>query len=167
MELKIFNQKEMQSQPELINFMLDTIINNLTYLYGPYMDTEENRKIWAENNIYNEKENTKFLIAFDEIPLGFIIYNINEDHILIFKDIEIKKYEEKYPLLLFSLLKALAKEEGDNFDAIQGYINKNNELSMRNFMRFASYKIEKQKGFYIVIDRETTSKLKEKFIKKN
>ena len=166
MELKIFNQKDIQSQEELVIFMLDTIINNLTYLYGPYMDSEENREIWKENNIYNEKENNKFLIAFDEIPLGFIIFNINEDRVLVFKDIEINKYEEKYPLLLFSLLKTLAKEEGDNFDSIQGYINKNNQLSIRNFMRFASYKIEKEKGFYIIIDKETTSKLKEKFTKK-
>lgn len=163
MEIKIYNQKEISNERNLIDFMLNTIIHNLTYLYGPYMDTQENREIWANNNVYND-ENNKFLIAQDKEPLGFIIYNINEDKVLTIKDIEIKKFDgNQNPLLIYSLFKKLCTDEYDNFNCVQGYINKRNEISLRNFMRFASYKIEKERGYYIIIDKETTQNLKDKF----
>ena len=162
MKLKIYNQEEMSKRNDLIDFMLDTIIHNLSYLYGPYMDSKENRQTWKDNNIFNTKENIKFLVAEDETPLGFIIYQINTDKVLVMREIEINKNDKTPPLILFSLLKELSQKEYDNFDCVQGFINKKNKESMKNFMRYASYKIEKENGFYMIIDREQTQKLKEK-----
>lgn len=162
MKITLFDQKEISKRNDLIDFMLDTIIHNLSYLYGPYMDSQENRDIWKHNNVYNTGENIKFLIAEDELPLGFIIYSINEDKVLIFREIEIAKQNKTPPLILFSLLKELCKEEYDNFECVQGFINKKNEISMKNFMRYASYKIQKENGYYMIIDREQTKKLKER-----
>lgn len=165
MKITIFNQQEIVNREDLIDFMLDTIIHNLSYLFGPYMDTKENRDIWKRNNIYNEKGDIKFLIIEDTKPLGFIIYNINEDKVLIMREIEIDKKQNTPPLILYSLLKELCREEFDNFDCVQGFINKRNLVSMKNFMRFASYKIEKENGYYMIIDREKTRELKEKIAK--
>ena len=162
MKISIYTQEEITSKKNLIDFMLDTIIYNLSYLYGPYMDSKENREIWMNNNIYNKEDHIKFLIIEDELPLGFIIYSINEDKVLTIKEIEIAKHNNTPPLILFSMFKELSKKEYDNFDCVQGFINKKNVISIKNFMRYASYKIEKEKGYYIIVDREKTKYLKEK-----
>ncbi|MBQ7936605.1 MAG: hypothetical protein IJ333_09730 [Clostridia bacterium] len=46
MKFEIYTQKELLADENLTNYVLDSIIENLSYLFGDDMGTPENRKLF-------------------------------------------------------------------------------------------------------------------------
>ena len=162
MEFKVLNQKEVRENPPLVSFMLDTMVENLSYVYGDDMGSDENRRMWTEYNLerYDAAWHTVFGIR-DGKPLGFIVYKI-ENKALYVCDFEVKKEARYSPALLRGMLRAMISAERDNFDVIRGYINRKNVLSQRNFLKYATEINETQKGFSFVIDKTAAQKIKDR-----
>ena len=162
MEFEILNQKEVREKPPLVSFMLDTMVENLSYVYGDDMGSDENRRIWTEYNL--ERYDATWHTVFggrNGKPLGFIVYKI-ENKVLYVCDFEVKKEARYSPALLRGMLRAMISKEKDNFDSIRGYINKKNELSQRNFLKYATEIKENPKGFSFVIDKTAAQKIKDR-----
>ena len=162
MDFKVLNQKEVRENPPLVSFMLDTMVENLSYVYGDDMGSDENRRMWTEYNL--ERHDAAWHTVFgskDGRPLGFIVYKI-ENKVLYVCDFEIKKEARYSPALLRGMLRAMISTEKENFDVIRGYINRKNEISQRNFLRHATQISETEKGFSFVIDKTAAQRIKER-----
>ena len=93
--------------------------------------------------------------------MRFEIYSI-ENRVLTVNDIEVNKAYRFNPFLLKGLLKTVFKAECNSFDSISGYINKENKVSQRNFLKFASNIEESKNGCKFIIDKSGTDILKRK-----
>lgn len=166
MEFKIYNQQEILSDTVLTDYILDTTIDNLLYIFGNDMDSEENRSLWIQNNLKSENSSWRIIIASsNNSNIGFFTYSIANRSLTV-HDIEINKSHRFSPILFSGLFKTLFKEEGDKFDSITGYINKANRESQNNFLKLATSITEKPRGYSFLIDEKTTEKIKNKVLKK-
>ena len=162
MEFSTYTQQAVFENPKITAFLLDTIIENLSYIYGEDMGSEENRNSWIAYNL-KQKDDTWHVIVGSRsgTPLGFIIYSI-KSRILSVNDIEIIKSERHNPALLRGLLRSMLMGENNNFDSIYGYINRNNLTSQRNFLKYATNITKRQSCFSFEINQEATQRIKAK-----
>ena len=163
---KIYDQKAVLADPELTAYILDTIIDNLSYIFGDDMGSEENRNDWISHNLKTEDDFWRVIAGSkDDLPQGFIIYTVH-DRVLSICDIEINRSHRFSPALVLGLFGTLFEHEGDNFDTITGYINKANHVSQNNFLKYATSVDEKPRGFSLMINEAGTQSIKNKFKKK-
>ena len=163
MDFHIYNQKGIYESKILTSFILDTTADNLSYIYGEEMRSDESRQTWIKYNLEQPDKTWHCVIGFkNETPLGFIIYKISNDNLYI-NDIEITKSARYNPALLKGLLKTIILTE--KFTGISGYINRENTVSQKNFLKYATDITETEKGFSFRINEEATLKTKEKFNK--
>lgn len=164
MDFTIFNQKEILENPSLTSFILDTTADNLSYIYGEEMGSEENRQIWIKYNLIQTDRTWHTVIGFrDGVPLGFITYKINKDSLYIC-DIEIIKSARRNPVLLGGMLREMITSE--NFSRISGYINRENTVSQKNFLKYATEINETEKGYSFKINEKSTQRIIKRFIRK-
>lgn len=160
MEFLIYNQKQVLSCPELAHYLVDTIVDNLSYIYGEDMGSEENKKEWITYNLKTENPSWRVVTgARNGSCLGFLIYAI-ENRCLTVHDIEIVKSSRRNPVLLSGLFKTMFAKEQDRFDTIAGYINKDNKISQSNFLKYATSVTERSKGYSFLIGEDAAGRLK-------
>ncbi len=165
MGFTVYTQQQMLSSVELTDFMLNTIIENLSYIYGEDMGAEENRKEWIQYNLKTVDPSWRAVIGKKRGEnAGFVLYTIKERTLLI-NDIEICKANRFDPYLMGGLFSTLFQTEDGNFDRISGYVNKANTVSQKNFLKYATSVSEKARGYTFLIDKEKTLEIKEKFQK--
>ncbi len=163
MEFKTYNQKEIYKSEILTSFILNTTADNLSYIYGEEMRSDESRQTWIKYNLEQVDRSWRTIVGFkDEQPLGFIIYKINRSCLYIC-DIEIIKSARRKPSLLGGMLNQMLTSE--KITSIAGYINKENIVSQNNFLKYATDVTESEKGFSFKIDEKSTKKIKERFKK--
>lgn len=163
MDFTICNQKEILENPSLTSFILDTTADNLSYIYGEEMRSEESRQTWIKYNLMQTDKTWRTVIGFrDGNPLGFITYKINNGDLYIC-DIEIIKTARRNPVLLGGMLKEMIISE--KFTCISGYINRDNTVSQKNFLKYATEINESAKGYSFKINEEAVQKIKEKFLR--
>lgn len=160
MDFKTYQQNNILNSNQLIDFILNTICDNLEYLFGPQMRTEESKNEWIDYNLKKNNPNWYCVIGYDnKTPCGLLIYtydSINEK--ITVNDIEISKLYRHNIVLIRGLFKeALLKND---FNTIRGYINKNNFESQSNFLKFATIVNETKNGYII----ETNSKSKDRIL---
>ena len=127
------------------------------------MGSDENRQMWIKYNLEQQDKTWRTVIGFrNGEPLGFITYRINKNCLYIC-DIEIIKATRRNPVLLGGLLKKMIASE--NFTCISGYINKENKVSQKNFLKYATEINESEKGFSFTINEKEVHKIKERFSK--
>lgn len=160
-----YSQQGVLNDRNLIAFLLDTIIENLSYIYGSEMGSEDDRNSWIDYNLKRKDDSWRAIVGFrNGTPVGFILYTI-ENRSLSVNDIEIILTERRNPILMGGLLKNMISAEDKNFDTISGYINKANETSQHNFLKYASYVVDRPNGFLFTINHAGTDKIKEKLLK--
>ncbi len=165
MDFHVYCQKEVLSQEALTKELLDTIVDNLSYIFGEDMGTEENRNEWIQYNLRTEHPHWRMIAeGKNGRRRGFLIYTI-ENHQLTVCDIEIKKDSRRNPILLLGLFQTLFKTESHSFRTMRGYINKGNETSQKNFLKYATSIAELPRGYSFLIDEEATEKLKSRVLK--
>ena len=163
MEYHIYRTSELISDRKLVGLLLDTMTDNLSWLYGEDMGSKENREKWIRYNLYADDPVLKAAVGecLPEI-CGFILYSV-EDRRLVFHDVEIVKKHRFNPKLLIGLFGTLFTAEADGFDTMSGYINKKNEVSLSNFLRYATDIEDRPRGYSFVTDAEATRKIVGRF----
>lgn len=165
MYFSIYTQQEISENNKLTSFLLDTIIENLSYIYGSEMGSTENRNSWIEYNLKRMDDSWHAVIGYkNDIPVGFLLYTI-ENRTLSVNDIEIIQSERMSPPLLIGLLRRMMAEEESNFDSISGYINKANIVSQRNFLKYATEIVPRPNGFVFTINKAETDRIKARLLK--
>jgi len=159
----VCSQKELLSDDKFADEMIDIIVDNLSYLFGDDMGSDENREEWKKHNLKTADQtwHTVFGRRKGKIA-GFIIYTIKNRELMV-NDFEISKDHRLDPALMIGLLKTMIWIEYDSFDKIRGYINKNNTESQANFLRYATDIIETEHGYRFIIDKEKTFAIKKRF----
>lgn len=159
--MKTFRQYTAAQAEEhnLFPFMLDTLIDNLQYLYDKPMDTPENRAAWMQATRKNEF--WRAVVAFEDgTPCGFMTYQLS-DGVLYIASIQIRREHRMSPSLLRGLLACCFQSEQGRYKQVYAHINKQNMESQKNFLRFGkivgdtgnSYKIEITDAGWKMIDR--------------
>lgn len=165
MKFHTYSQQDVLYNPELTAFILDTIINNLSYIYGSEMGSKKNRNSWIENNLKRKDDTWHAIIGTKNVlPVGYIIYTIKNETLSV-NDIEIIQSERRNPALLFGLLREMAVTENNKFSTISGYINKANKTSQNNFLKYATSIIERPNGFIFMINESATAMIKAKLLR--
>lgn len=165
MEFQIYSQQEALSQAGLTDYLLDTLVENLSYLFGEDMGTPENREEWIAYNLKDEHPHWRVVVGGkDGRYLGFLIYTV-EDRRLTVCDIEINQSGRRNPILLLGLFQKAFQEENRSFDTIAGYINKGNQVSQDNFLKYATSVEERPRGYSFLIDEKAAEKLKSRVLK--
>ncbi len=79
MGFAVYTQKQILSSTVLTDFLLDTIIENLSYIYGDEMGSEENRREWIQYNLKTEEPSWRVIIGKKRGDnAGFLLYTIKE-----------------------------------------------------------------------------------------
>ena len=90
MNFIVYNQSIKQND-FLLNYIFNTLKENLSFLYGEDMINTESRQNWINNNLLNMDIYWRIVIAYNEDnPCGFLIYTIQDDCFIV-NDIEINK----------------------------------------------------------------------------
>lgn len=166
MVFRTYTQQDVLNDSKLTAFLLNTIIENLSYIYGTEMGSEDDRNSWIDYNLKRKDDDWHAIVGFQNgSPIGFILYTVDK-RILSVNDIEIILTERRNPVLMVGLLRTMVSAEEKNFDAISGYINKANETSQHNFLKYASDIAKRPNGFLFTIDRAETDKIKTRLLKK-
>ena len=126
MEFRTYNTQALAANPELIDSFLGIMSDNLSWLLGPEMNSEENRNEWIRNNLKCDHPILRAVAGFDgsEI-LGFIHYSTRSG-VLVFHEFEIEARHRHDPALIRGLLRTLFHAEKGNFSAMRFYINSKN-----------------------------------------
>lgn len=153
MEFVVYNQSIKQNEA-LLNYIFNTLKENLSFLYGENMINAESRQNWIKHNLLNTDAYWRIVVAYDESrPCGFLIYTVQESSFTV-NDIEINREYRANPVLLRGLfLTAFSLEKG-KWNKLKGYINRKNTLSVKNFLRLATEIIETERGFSITISKK-------------
>lgn len=158
MDFRICSQAEVAGDPKLAAFLLDTIIGNLSYLYGPDMGSEENRQSWIAYNLQRKDDSWHAIVGSRQgLPLGFVICTV-KDRALCVNDIEILPAARRNPALLSGLLRRML--EAEDFDTVTGHIHRNNLESQRNFLKYATEVSETPNGYRFTIGPEAVKRIK-------
>ena len=159
MDFHIYRPDEMLADTVLTDFILDTIVENLSWLFGDDMGSAENREKWISYNLRTESPVLHAAVA-EDLPerMGFILYAV-EDRRLVFHDVEIAVSRRFSPKLLLGLFRTVFLAEDGNFDTMGGYINRRNGVSLDNFIRYATSVGERERGCSFVIDAGATREI--------
>jgi len=166
MEFCIYTQKEVLSDGDLADRLIDIIVDNMSYLFGDDMGSDENRKEWKQNQLMTDDPAWRAVVGVKcgEI-LGFIIYTV-KNRALSINEFEIVKTHRRDHVLMIGMLQTMIAGEYDSFDTIRSYINKRNIESQKNFLRYATSVSETERGYRFVINEEKTALIKERFRKR-
>ena len=139
-------------------FMLDTMIADLQYLYDEPMDTPENRAMWKQAALGNDA--WRGIIAFDEgTPCGFLHYSIREEALYI-GGIHIPPAYRYMPSILRGLLAGALADEQGSYEKVIWHVNKKNEESQKNFLRFGRIVGDSGLSYRVEMTREGMEKIK-------
>ena len=139
-------------------FMLDTIIADLQYLYVEPMDTLENREKWKAAIRSNAA--WRSIVAYDDgVPCGFIYYFIREESLYI-GGIHIPRAYRFHPSVLRGLLTGALAEEQGNYEKVFWHVNKKNEESQKNFLRFGKIVGDTGLSYRVEMTQEGLEKIK-------
>ncbi len=162
MDFKMYSQQDVLSTPALKNYILDSIIRHLQYIYGEEMGSLENRKEWIAYNLERHDPSWRVTVAHKgEKNLGFLITSLDK-RLLEVNDIQIERHARKNPFLMIGLFITAFQYYENNFDTLGGYINKANNESQGNFLRYATTITELKNGYSFEIDEVGTKQIKEK-----
>ena len=165
MEFRVYSPEEMTADPQTVDSFLDIMAENLSWLFGPDMNSDMNRNEWKRNNLFCENPVLHAVVGYRESKIvGFIHYSI-QNRSLYFHDFEIPLQNRLDPSVMRGLLKTLFSAEFHNFDTMRFYINSKNELSLRNFAKYASQYEERPRGYSYTIDQEKTEAIVSRFFK--
>ncbi len=163
MDFYVYSQKEVLSDETFADRLIDIIVDNMSYLFGDDMGSDENRKEWKQYNLMTDDPTWRAVVGRKNGEIiGFIIYEIKE-RALIIREFEIIKTHRRDHVLMIGLLQTMIAGEYDAFDEIRSYINKRNIESQKNFLRYATSVSETERGYRFVINKEKTSLVKERF----
>lgn len=163
MEYPVHTRQQVLDNPALTAFVLDTLVHNLSWLYGSEMDSPDNRDAWVHHNLQAPDPFWRLVVATrDSIPVGFLIFTV-KNRTLYINDIQILPAHRMNPALLRGLLRAMFGAAGDNFDTMRGYINRGNATSQRNFLRFATSVEERANGMILIVDEKETERIRQRF----
>ncbi|MBR5366373.1 MAG: hypothetical protein IK132_09055 [Clostridia bacterium] len=163
MEFHVYTPTEIIADPQMVDSFLDIMAQNLSWLFGPDMDSEENRNEWKRNNLLCVNPILHAVVGYrDSKMVGFIHYSI-QNHKLIFHEFEITLDNRFAPSLIRGLLKTLFSAESCHFDTMHFYINRKNERSLDNFARYASRYEELPRGYSFIVDEEKTAGIVSRF----
>ena len=153
MKFVVYNQSIKQNE-SLLDYIFNTLKENLSFMYGENMINAESRQNWINNNLLNTNVYWRIVVAYEEDkPCGFLIYTIQNDCFIV-NDIEIHREYRINPILLRGLfLNAFLIEKG-NWNKIKGYINHKNTLSKKNFLRLATEIVENERGISFTVAKE-------------
>ena len=153
MNFIVYNQSIKQND-FLLNYIFNTLKENLSFLYGEDMINTESRQNWINNNLLNMDIYWRIVIAYNEDnPCGFLIYTIQDDCFIV-NDIEINKEHRINPVLLRGLFSNAFLHEKGKWNRLKGYINHKNTVSKKNFLRLATEFIETERGISFTITKE-------------
>ena len=153
MNFIVYNQSIKQND-FLLNYIFNTLKENLSFLYGEDMINTESRQNWINNNLLNMDIYWHIVIAYNEDnPCGFLIYTIQDDCFIV-NDIEINKEHRINPVLLRGLFSNAFLLEKGKWNRLKGYINHKNTVSKKNFLRLATEFIETERGISFTITKE-------------
>ena len=153
MNFIVYNQSIKQND-FLLNYIFNTLKENLSFLYGEDMINTESRQNWINNNLLNMDIYWRMVIAYNEdTPCGFLIYTIQDDCFIV-NDIEINKEHRINPILLRGLFSNAFLLEKGKWNRLKGYINHKNTVSKKNFLRLATEFIETERGISFTITKE-------------
>ncbi len=163
MEFRTYSTQALAENPELVDSFLGIMSDNLSWLFGPDMNSEENRNEWIRNNLKCDHPVLRAVVGFNgsEI-LGFIHYSIRSG-VLVFHEFEIEARHRHDPALIRGMLRTLFHAEKGNFSAMRFYINSKNSLSQENFGRFATSCEALPRGSSFLIDERKTEELAARF----
>ncbi len=153
MRFVVYNQAIKQNN-FLLDYIFDTLKENLSFMYGENMITAESRQNWINNNLLDTDIYWRIVLAYDENkPCGFLIYTIR-DNCFIVNDIEINQEYRMNPVILRGLfLNAFLIEKG-KWNKLKGYINHKNTVSKKNFLRLATEIVENERGISFTVTKE-------------
>ncbi|MBE5746618.1 MAG: hypothetical protein E7352_00370 [Clostridiales bacterium] len=153
MDFIVYNQS-IKRNDFLLDYIFNTLKENLSFIYGEDMINTESRQNWINNNLLNIDIYWRMVIAYNEDkPCGFLIYTIQDDCFIV-NDIEINKEYRINPVLLRGLfLNAFVLEKG-KWNTLRGYINHKNTVSKKNFLRLATEIVETERGISFTITKE-------------
>ena len=154
MNFIVYNQSIKQNE-FLLEYIFNTLKENLSFIYGEDMINTESRQNWINNNLLNPDTYWRILIAYDkDKPCGFLIYTIQNESFIV-NDIEInKEYRITSGLLRGLFLNAFMIEKG-KWNTLKGYIHHKNTISKKNFLRLASEMVENERGISFTITKKT------------
>ena len=153
MNFIVYNQSIKQND-FLLNYIFNTLKENLSFLYGEDMINTESRQNWINNNLLNMDIYWRIVIAYNEDkPCGFLVYTIQDDCFIV-NDIEINKEHRINPILLRGLFSNAFLLEKGKWNRLKGYINHKNTVSKKNFLRLATEFIETERGISFTITKE-------------
>lgn len=157
MKFVVYNQSIKQNE-SLLDYIFNTLKENLSFMYGENMINAESRQNWINNNLLNTDIYWRIVVAYDENkPCGFLIYTIQNDSFIV-NDIEINQEYRINPFLLRGLfLNAFLIEKG-KWNKLKGYINHKNTVSKKNFLRLATEIIENERGVTFTVTKEEIEK---------
>ncbi len=162
MEFKTYSQQQVLSDSDLTNYILDSIIDHLRYIYGPDMGSPSDRKEWIAYNLERHEPSWRVTVAHKgEKNLGFLITSL-EKQSLIVNDIHINRHARKNPFLMIGLFITAFEHYEGRFTTLGGYINKANNESQGNFLRFATTITELKNGYSFEVDEQGTQAIKNK-----
>lgn len=153
MNFVIYDQTIKQNEI-LLDYIFNTLKENLSFIYGEYMINDESRQNWINNNLLNTDIYWRMVIAYNkDKPCGFLIYTIQNDCFIV-NDIEINKEYRINPILLRGLFSNAFLLEKGKWNKLKGYINHKNTVSKKNFLRLATEFIETERGISFTITKE-------------
>lgn len=133
---------------EILKEMAIITIDNLSYIYGDDMKSNENIKSYVE---YKKQAKPITYLMHDETSIfGYLTLSLSSK-ILYIEDIQIKNSYRNNPGVMSMILKTITIEYLENknqIDKVVYYINKKNKLSQHNFSKFAE-KTEETKNSYM------------------
>lgn len=137
MNFVIYDQSIKQNTV-LLDYIFDTLKNNLSFMYGEDMINAENRQIWINNNLLNTDIYWRIVVSYDKNkPCGFLIYTIQNDCFIV-NDIELGQGYKMNPVLLRGLFLTAFKNEKGKWNKLKGYINQKNTVSKKNFLKLVT-----------------------------
>ncbi len=163
MEFHVYTPTEIIADSQMVDSFLDIMAENLSWLFGPDMNSDMNRNEWKRNNLFRDNPILHAVVGYHESKMvGFIHYSI-QDRKLSFHEFEITLDNRFDPSLILGLLKTLFSAESCHFDTMHFYINRKNELSLSNFAKYASRYEERPRGYSFIIDVEKTAGIVSRF----
>ena len=163
MEFHVYTPTEIIADSQMVDSFLDIMAENLSWLFGPDMNSDMNRNEWKRNNLFRDNPILHAIVGYRESKMvGFIHYSI-QNHKLTFHDFEITIDNRFDPSIIRGLLKTLFSTESCHFDTMHFYINRKNELSLGNFAKYASRYEERPRGYSFITDKEKTAEIVSRF----
>ena len=153
MNFVVYNQTIKRNE-FLLDYIFNTLKENLSFMYGENMINAESRQNWINNNLLNTNIYWRIVIAYDEnTPCGFLIYTIQNDCFIV-NDIEINKEYRIKPALLRGLFLNAFVLEKEKWNKLKGYINHKNNISKKNFLKLATEITENERGVSFTVKKE-------------